>query len=259
MAQYYYLGTAIPELEIGKKPEISMASFSELLKDLLKKEDMEVIRHIRTYFDIENIRAFWLGHKIDGSGNFDEVELEDSLLTKTGLPSFVFDYLEKYQTKEARIKHFSKLVVDYFKDETGVKDGFLRYWLDFERKVRLVLVALRAKKWGINLLNELQFENPDDPFVSELIAQKDVPTILPPEGFDELKSIYDTYQDKPLELHKAILEFRFKKIGAYSEFNVFSSDRIFAYLIQLRLVERWLELNEEEGKMMINNIVQGAT
>ena len=42
-----------------------------------------------------------------------------------------------------------------------------------EREIRLILVALRAKKFGRDLLLELQYEDSDTDFIAQMLAQKD--------------------------------------------------------------------------------------
>lgn len=93
---------------------------------------------------------------------------------------------------------------------------FLKRYLEDERNIKLILVSLRAKKWGI--------KDPDD-------------QNLEPSGeYEELKAIYESLSESPLELSEKLLEYRFKRIEALLGLQVFTIDRLMAYYFQLVLL-----------------------
>jgi len=256
---YYFLASALPELQIGYPPDINFMTMDALMKVNLTKEDYLRTRILRRYYDIQNIRAFWLGEEIDPRGVYNEVDLEESLVTRLGLPEYVYSFLEKYDSKESRIKHFPALVTVYFKEESENAEGFLKEYLIFERELRIVLIGFRAKKMGRELAAELQYEDPYDEIVAQVLAQKDSKTYEPPSRFGDLKALFEQHSDEPLKLHQAICEYRFQKIEGMYEIDMFSIGRILAYLAQLIIVERWLELDKNKGLEVIDTIVKEAS
>ena len=256
---YYFLASALPELQIGYPPDINFMTMDALLKVNLTKADYLLTRILRRYYDIQNIRAFWLGEEIDPRGVYNEVDLEESLVTRLGLPEYVYTFLEKYDSKESRIKHFPALVTAYFSEESENAEGFLKEYLIFERELRIVLIGFRAKKMGRDLTAELQYEDPYDEIVAQVLAQKDSKTYEPPSRFGDLKALFEQHSDEPLKLHQAICEYRFQKIEGMYEIDMFSIGRILAYLAQLIIVERWLELDKNKGLEVIDTIVKEAS
>ena len=109
------------------------------------------------------------------------------------------------------------------------------------------------------MVNELQFEEPDDDLVAQLLAQKDSATFEPPVGYEELKGIFDEHGESPMELHKALCEYRFDKVGSFFGVDVFSLDRIIAYLSQLIIVEKWMELDRKSGLDRVDQLVKVAS
>lgn len=255
MGAYYFISTALPPLAIGVKPEISFQELYNMLVLNLSKEDLKKIDDLLWLVDLGNIRSFWMGQPLDPRGKFGPKELEEALLVREGLPEYVIDFLDRYDMIEDRLKFFASLYASFYAELlTRLKNGFLKTYFTMEREIRLVLTALRAKDTGRNVLRELQFEDPTDPFIMEILAQKDASEYLPPSHYEELKTLYLHTKAKPKELHRAILEYRFKKVEEMEENEHFSIDRILGYLIRLMIVESWEALNEKQGLAIMEDL-----
>ncbi len=245
MAKYYFLITSLPPLVLGAKPEISFQELKELLDLNLTPEDKEAVERLLRPIDLYNIRALWLGLPLDDRGNYKARDLEEELLVKEDLPSYLIDFLDRYETTPDRLRYFSSLYVSLFGDEQLT--GFLKQYYQFERQLRLILTALRARKTGRDLTRELQFEDPTDPFVAEILAQKDAPDYTPPREFEDLKTLFMDNSSDPQKLNRAILQYRFSKIEEMEENQDFTIDRVLAYLARLLLAESLAELDREKG------------
>ncbi len=256
---YYFLATSLPELQIGYPPDINFLEFNFLLNVNLTKEDYALTKVMRRYYDIHNIRAFWNGESLDPRGFYNENDLEESLVTRMGLPEYVYTFLERYESKDERLYHFPSLITSYFKEESEKAEGFLKHYLTFEREWRLVLTGFRANKQGRDIVKELQFEDPYDEVVAQILAQKDSKSYEPPSRYGDLKALFEEHYENPLEMHQALCEYRFQKIEEMYEIDFFSIGRILAYLAQLIIVEKWLELDKKKGLEVIDTIVKEAS
>lgn len=258
MANYYYVGTAIPSLSFDSRPEISLTEFDFLLRDNLTKTDFLKTHVIRNLYDILNLRSFWLGEEIDPWGNLDQNELEDALVSVVGLPDYVYDFLDTYPKLEDRLRQFPRLLSDFFIHSISeLPDGFLKEYIKFEREWRLVFAGFRAKKLGRDLSVELQYENPEDDLIAQLLAQKDAKTFMPPEKYDELKIIFDKFSEEPMLLQRALDEYRFNKIDELVGMaDTFSINRLLAYMAQLIIVQKWFELDKTKGIQIVDTIVK---
>lgn len=256
MPNYYYLGTSLPDLRIGLPPEISFDELKELLKNNLTASDYKQTRVIRSLYDILNIRALLSGDQLDPHGNYSENELEEALIGRLGLPDYVYDFLDRYESQADRLRHFSGLIAKFFNVESHAFKGFLHQYLTFERGWRLVFTALRAKKLGRDIVVELQYEDPEDDLTAQIIAQKDAKSYEPPNGYQNLKAIFEEYCNKPFELELAICEYRFDYIEQLAGLDVFSIRRILAYVAQFIIVEKWFALDKKKGTEIIDAIVK---
>jgi hypothetical protein len=257
MKNYYFLVPSLPSLTLGEKPDITFEKLVANLEIGLSKEDLEKTKVIRRIVDIGNIRSLLLEEKIDPHGNLNEKELDEALLIKNILPQYVFDFLEQFEKVPDRIRHFSGLLAQYFSMEIPRAEGFLKRYLQFERECRLVLLAMRAKQLGRDVVKELQFEDLTDPFIAQILAQKDADHYEPPEEYRELKErLASCYGDPWLE-NRVFAEYRFKKIDELAEGHPFAIDQILAYMAKLMIVESFLELDEERGKLILDTFKSG--
>lgn len=256
MVDYYFLGTLLPDLRIGDPPELSFAEFQRLLKENLTASDFAKTETLRNLYDITNLRSYWKGEPLDPVGNLDESQLEEALVTRSILPQYVFAFMDKYDNQQERLRHFPELLAIFFRESIKNASGFFKFYLTLEREIRLILVAFRAKALGRDLYAELQYEDPDEELIAQILAQKDAQTYEPPEKYEDLKSYFETYADKPIELQKALLEYRFNKIDEKLGLQLFTIDKILAYMAELIMIEHWQQMDKQKGLEIIESMLK---
>lgn len=256
MGGYYFLAAAMPPLKVGVSADITLREYLEMLQINLSEHDLEYISRLRLFYDLQNIRAHWRGHKLDPAGSLDENELEEVLVAREGLPEYIYEFLDRYSALADRLRFFPSLIASYFQEELSTFPPIISAYFEFERRLRLVLLGFRAKKLHRDLLVELQYEDPFDENVAQLLVQKDAKSYTPPETFEELSQVFDRFYDEPLALHKALCEYRFAKIDELLGVDFFSINRVLGNLLQLFIVERWFRLDKQEGRSIINTIVR---
>lgn len=253
MAEYYFVNAALPPLEIGKPPELSFQELRVILNENLSEEDLKKVSYLLRPIDLANIRAFWMGLPMDAKGNFTPKELEEALLVPDRLPEYLANFLQQYDTVEQRLRFFPSLYASLYRETSKFK-GFLLQYYTFERELRLVLTGLRAKQTGRDLVRELQFEDPTDPIVADLLAQKDSPDYTPPLEYEGLKALFEVHSQNPKQLLRAILEYRFAKYEELEENQHFTLDRILSYIARLLIVESWEGLKAEQGRALMEDL-----
>lgn len=256
MNSYYFLGTTLPELVIDIRPDIQFPELMNLFRMNLSRADMAKVKIIRTLIDLENIRRLLLKEELDPRGNLTEKELDEALLNMENLPKCVFKLFDQFETNEDRLKHFSKVFVEFFSDTSMQKGSFLKFYLNFEREWRLVMVGYRAKKIGRDLIAELQYEDLTEPFVAEILAQKDSAQFEFPYEYEDLGHLLAGSSGDPLDQYQLMVKYRFDKIGDYVENAPFSIGKLLAYLVRLMLANDWHDLDDKKGQGLLNQIVK---
>lgn len=260
MAEYYFLASLLPSLAIGHVPDLDFHELKELFRINLTDEDKEKVHQLLSLIDLENLRAFWAKQSHDPRGNYSRAEIEQSLQDKSWpgdleWPSYLKEFIEKYHDDKEKIEHFSELLSTFLKVEASMlEEGFLKEYFIFLREWNLIMVGFRAKKLGRNLAKELQYEDPKDPIVAEILAQKDAPVYEPPYEYKELKSIFLEFSEFPLELHKALLAYSFRVVEELCGNEFFSIDRLLGFMARLLMVEKWLELDMQKGLAILGKI-----
>ncbi len=255
MAKYYFVGTFLPSLSLDAPPEITFGELDVLYRDNLTCRDYEKVFVIRRFYDILNIRSLWLEEELDPRGDMDPLQLGEALVNRYGLPDYVYDFIDRYPKKEDRIHHFPYLLAKFFQSAETFKDPFLRHYLSFERELRLVMTAFRAKKLGRDLSVEFQYEDPEEDLIAQILAQQDAKSFEPPEKYRDLKTLFEKLGDQPMALEKALDEYRFEKIDSLVDMaDVFSIERMLAYFCQFLLVEKWHEMDKAKGVEIVEGM-----
>lgn len=255
--QYYFLILSLPHISLNSPLEISFKEMMEMIEMNVTPQDLEKVRLLLAPIDLYNIRALWMGLALDDKGNFSATELEELLLVEDErLPSYLLDFLDRYEKMEDRLTYFPSLFASLYSSQEENLQGFLKKFYQFEREMRLVLTALRAKRIGRDSVRELQFEDPFDPFVALILAQKDASDFTPPIEYEDLKSLFVENSSEPGALHRSLLDYRFEKIGEMSEQTSFSMDQVLSYIARFLIVDGWFRLDREKGQSVVDELSQ---
>lgn len=251
--RYYFAITALPPLSIGSAPALSFKEVREMLSLNLKEGDAKKVTALLRSIDLYNLRALWLGLPLDKRGNLEPRELEEAFLVPNGFPTYLADFLDRYEETPERLRYFPALYASLYR-EPEAESPFLRKYYQLEREMRLVLSALRAKQSGRDLVYELQFEDPLDPFIAEILAQKDSSEYNPSREYEDLKFLFTQNVSEPQELNRALLAYKFRKIEELEEGENFTIDQILGYLARLLLVENFSQLDYEKGRIVVEEL-----
>lgn len=257
MHNYYFVAPSLPSLVLGEVPDISFEQLMNRLRINLSRKDWEKITVLRRIVDLYNIRALYLKKNHDPRGNLTERELDEALLVKADLPDYVFEFLGKFEDNKEKARMFFGLLSRFYSEEVLKQEGFLKQLLTFQREVRLVLAALRSKKTKRDIVEELQFEDFTDPFVAQILAQKDMEDYEPPLEYQDLKQSLLACGDDPWQQYLTVLKYEFSHIVEMTGYPLFSLDWILGYVARLMLIEKYNELNEQKGEEIVHKMKTG--
>lgn len=251
---YYFVITSFPVISLKQPPDISFEDLRGLLRLNLTASDQKIVDDFLHYIDLKNLKAFWLEEPLDPRGTLNEKEIDEALLVGDILPDYLQDFLEKYETKEDRLRYFSFLYTEFFLDMISKYKGFMHFYFSFERQMHLYLAAIRAKIFNRDIVKELQFEDPTDSTIAYILSQKDMDDFDPPKEFENLKIFVRDYMDKPKEMYRNILQFRLQAIEEMESEKIFTVDQILGFMARLILIEDWHRLDDEKGKTIVDSI-----
>jgi hypothetical protein len=265
--QYHYLVAGLPDIFIDdKKLSFNSHEFRDLLVDVLPVDHVNIIKLLFWRLDNLNVLAkLEKKENITGIlGNLDEQEIdnllnavkEDSFSEKTlGIPEYFGKFIEAFKEDTPVIAgkrwdvQLSELFYEY---ALSVSNDFVTKWFRFERDLNNLLTASKCKKYNVpidgqligsgELVDKLSRSSSKDfgldnefPFLDQILKALDENDFLEQEKkFDRIKWDY---------LNEEVF------------FHYFTIEKIFAFLVQLTIVERWLSLDKETGQELFNELI----
>lgn len=253
---YFFLGSALPSLNLASKPELQFDDLIALFKENLSACDFKKIEKIRSFIDLKNVKHILKKIPLDERGNMTEKELDQALITRDGLPHYLYEYLDKHEQVLDQIRHFSEVLIRFFQEMEKKEKGFLLFYFQFERQWRLLMIGFRSKNLQSDIVKELQYEDFHDPLVAYLLAQKDSPHFEFPFDYHDFDEKLNQVKARPMEQYELLAEYRFKRLLEEVQDSPFSVDYALAYFVQYMLVQDRNRLDEQQGNRKLNRIVK---
>lgn len=269
MSQYYYLVTGLPELSLDdNKLNYTVGDFKTEFYPQLSKEDQALVDLYYLKFDNANLLKLLKDREavIDPRGNYTANQFvavfkqfdEEGVITSPGsLPPYIIKFIQAYLTQQAAGITSDVLVEDwlaglYFEHAMQCKNDFVSSWFEFNLNTNNVLVALAARKYKLPIAS---FIVGDTEICQALKTSnaRDFGLTTELDYFDQLLKISET--DDLVEREKRLDQLRWKWMEDKTFFDYFSIERLYVFLLQLEIIERWISLDKEKGNQMFREII----
>lgn len=269
MSQYYYLVTGLPELSLDdNKLNYTVGDFKTEFYPQLSKEDQALVDLYYLKFDNANLLKLLKDREavIDPRGNYTADQFvavfkqfdEEGVITSPGsLPPYIIKFIQAYLTQQAAGITSDVLVEDwlaglYFEHAMKCKNDFVSSWFEFNLNTNNVLVALAARKHKLPIAS---FIVGDTEICQALKTSnaRDFGLTTELDYFDQLLKISET--DDLVDREKRLDQLRWKWMEDKTFFDYFSIERLYVFLLQLEIIERWISLDKEKGNQMFREII----
>ncbi len=258
---HFFIYSSLPAIDFTCKPDISNDDFMSLLNLNLSKRQMKKVNTLKLWIDIYNVHASLLSDSFDDRGNFSKSFLYKLLFEKEiiveKVPDYILEFLYKYDNEEDRKKNIGWLISQYFKNEIKNSSGFLKEFLTFEYRWRVLIAGYRCKKIGRDLIRELQFENMDDPIVEYVLAQSGgASSFVFPFEYKNLEISLIDAGPNPSKQYEALAKFRFDFYLKYILNYQFTFCAVTAFMMNLWILEEHYALKQDVGEEELYNLVE---
>lgn len=269
MSQYYYLVTGLPELSLeDNKLNYTVGDFKTEFYPQLSKEDQVLVNLYYLKFDNANLLKLLKDREaaIDSRGNYTAEQFvavfkqfdEEGVITSPGsLPSYIIKFTQAYLTQQETGVTADVLVEDwlaglYYEYAMQCKNDFVSSWFEFNLNVNNVLVALTARKYRMPIAS-LIVGDTDICQALKTSNARDFGLTTELDYFDQLLKISET--DDLVDREKRLDQLRWKWMEDKTFFDYFSIERLYVFLLQLEIIERWISLDKEKGNQMFREII----
>lgn len=266
MSNYYYLVTGLPDLTLDdSKLTYSTADFKTEFYPRLSAKDKKLFDLFYLQYDNVNILKLLKDKEaaIDTRGLYSAEELLDLLaqlkekneVSKSLYPAYLITFISDYYNNSGE-EDFSlaenRLAGLYYEYAMRCDNRFVAQWYEFNLTVNNILVALTARKYKLEIASVIV----GDTEVCQALrtsSARDFGLSGEVDYMDQLMKISET--EELLEREKKIDQMRWTWMENATFFNYFSVERLFVFLVQLEMIERWILLDKEKGNQQFRSII----
>lgn len=265
MSTYYCLVAGLPDISLDDgKLSYSVSDFKTELYPDLSAQDRKLIDLFYLKFDNTAILQL-LKNKdavIGDKGNFSAEELLQLIeAVREGdtpdkkYPSYLVNFVSQYlQLSQDELYRADDLLAAlYYSYGMSSNNAFIASWFEFNLNLNNILAALAARKYKLevssvivgatSICEQLRTSNARDFGLNETL-----------EYFEALQRIADI--EELVEREKKVDMLKWKWLEDESFFHYFTIERIFVFLMQLEMIERWISLDKEKGNELFRKMIQ---
>lgn len=265
MSTYYCLVAGLPDISLDDgKLSYSVSDFKAELYPDLSAQDRKLIDLFYLKFDNMAILKL-LKNKdtvIEDKGNFSAEELLQLIeAVREGdtpdkkYPSYLVNFVSQYlQLSQDELYRADDLLAAlYYSYGMSSNNAFIASWFEFNLNLNNILAALAARKYKMevssvivgatSICEQLRTSNARDFGLNETL-----------EYFEALQRIADI--EELVEREKKVNMLKWKWLEDESFFHYFTIERIFVFLMQLEMIERWISLDKEKGNELFRKMIQ---
>lgn len=265
MGKYYYLVAGLPKLALeDNKLSYIVADFKEDIYPALTVADKKLVSLFFLQYDNANVLKLLKDKEaaIDGRGVFSAEELNEYILRlKEGdriensmFPAYLSTFISEYFTNpvEENFLLENRLAALYYAYAMECKNKFVSSWFAFNLTVNNILVALAARKYKMELSSVIV----GDTEVCEALRTSNARDFGLTGEVDCMEQLMKISEISELvEREKKIDQLRWNWMEEATFFDYFTIERLFVFLLQLDMVERWMVLDKEKGNLLFRNII----
>lgn len=265
MGKYYYLVAGLPKITLeDSKLSYTVADFKDELYPALSVTDKKLVSLFFLQYDNANVLRLLKDKEaaIDGRGIFSGEELNEYILRlKEGdrldgsvFPAYLSTFITEYFTKSVEENFLleNRLAALYYAYAMKCKNRFVASWFTFNLTVNNVLIALTARKYKMDISSVIV----GDTEVCDALRTsnaRDFGLTGEVDCMEQLVKISEV--NELVEREKKIDQLRWNWMEEATFFNYFTIERLFVFLLQLDMVERWIVLDKEKGNVLFRSII----
>lgn len=259
---YYYIISGLPDISIdSNKPEQLSLALKKDLYEQFHTSDYRLVELLYLHYDNDNFLNLLLkkNKPFNPLGNYTEKYLKEQITEPTNIVDYMGNFILNIKDEIYGSSNFiieKELQVLYYEYLLQSKNKFIKEWFKFEKDIKSVLTSVNCIKHkydieqhiikvkGYNEINDILFKiGPKvDLLGDELPFAADI--VLIAESDRDIT-----------EKEKALDQIRWKFLEENSLFNYFTIESILSYIIKLEIVERWIRLDDEAGRILFNKFL----
>ena len=249
MGGYYYIIAGLPDISFDdSKAAYTVEQFREEVYDALSAQDRKVMDILNLENDCRNLI---------GSERMEELVA----LVKAGeqapkdVPAFMYSFVQEWVDESWRNKAAfaeDRLWSLFYEYAMASSNGFVRKWYEFNLNLNNIIAAITARKYNLDIQKVIVGEG-DVANALRTSGARDWGLSQEVECFEDVARL--TEEDDLSQRERKADMIRWRWLEDNTFFNYFSIERLFSYMVRLSMVERWSNLDREEGQKLFRKLI----
>ena len=267
MGKYYYLIAGLEELQLDdSKVPVAVEQFREEVYEALSGSDRKLMDLLRLEDDCRNLMAALTGaqaHTAGAQGGMFSTEQLEELIAcvkaqeqcPAGIPAFMYDFVQEYQDESWR--EYAEFAEDrlwglFFDYASRQGNEFVSDWYRFNLDLNNIQTAITARKYELDVRRMLVGDNE----VAQALrtsGARDWGLSQEVPFWDDIMRLQEAQDLNDRERKTDLLRWQWLEENCF--FHYFTVERLFTYMVQLGMVERWCSLDKEEGQKLLRKMI----
>ena len=265
MKDYYYLLAGLPDLLPAQEQyKIEFAQVFGIIRENLSGNEFSLSQFILYPHDNKNlVRAIAIQTNRPSPYPFHQQPETISEETITnyhkstdGLPAYMIRFLddEGDSLSSASITELETKLNDYlFEEAMQQDDDFIREYYQFIYQLNNIKAAYNARNFDYEMGRHLN----QDFFINKTLLKNTSSDFGLSQQFPFMESLNAKFDEKKgYELERTFEEIIWEFLDETTRFSFFNRHKLFAYLVKLLMVKRWMDLQPETGKKRLEELTE---
>lgn len=269
MGKYYYLIAGLPNitLEDSKLP-FTIAEFRQELEGMLSASDRKLIDLFFLKFDNKNL----LNHLLtpdreeerrgtitqeEYSTLLDALKEEEKPPKNNRIPPYMEEFFKLYLAaaeKEGgeKIRWEDRLSALYYAYAMKCKNAFVSAWFELNLNINNLLTAITARKYQLDKADYIVGDNE----IAQILRSSNARDFGLGDSVEYLPELQRIAEESDLHLReKKIDQLKWNWLDENTFFKTFDIESVFAYMLQIEMIERWVTLDRAKGEQTFRQLI----
>lgn len=265
--QYYYFVAGLPDFSFDStKLPFTVSEFKETLYDELETDDEKLIDKYFLESNKDNLLNLLIDKDVEikdtGSFSRDDIlstleSIEQGMSEKNeDIPDILEIFINQLHKKDTESENtnwediLTSLYMDY---GTDVENTLVSKWFTLNLNIGNLLGAIYSRKYGLDVKQVVVGNNDIAKTIRANANSRDFGLEQELDYFDAILKISE--ETDIYERERQIDKFRWDWLDENTVFDYFNIEYLFAYLCKLQILERWVQLNAEEGERVFRELI----
>lgn len=269
MSKYYYLIAGLPNIALDdSKLTYSVCEFRQELEGILSFGDKKLVNLFFLKFDNKNLIARVKNPDYDldprGDITYDEfndlfkaLKEEEKPPKNNNIPSYFEEFFKLYLASEERgekqsISWEDRLAAMYYAYAMKCGNKFVAEWFELNLNINNMLTAITCRKHNLDKAEYIVGENE----VAEAIRTSNARDFGLGDIVDYLPTLQRIAEETDLMVREKKVDLlKWEWLEEHTFFKPFNIESVFAYLLKLEMIERWVTLDKVTGEKTFRELV----